>query len=205
VFVRVIRWRVPILVASFAVTALFATQLPKLRLEPDAESYVPENHPIRVFWKEAQERFGLGREILVAIEATGRRGVFRPAVLSGLSALTDDLAKVDGVEGTQVRSLSTAEAIIGTEDGLEVEPFFEEPPTSLRQARKVRRHVFENPVFLDRLVSRDGTIAAILLKSELPGKEATQVYARVAEVVERHHIPGARILIAGMSAVDYVV
>ena len=203
-FRTVIRWRVPILLASFAVTALFATQIPKLRLEPDSEAYVPENHPIRVFWNEAKERFGLGREILVAVEATGRHGVFTPPILAGLTALTDDLTNIDGVVASQVRSLSTAEAIIGTTDGLEVEPFFDEPPATLRAARKVRRQVFRNPVFLDRLVSRDGTIAAIVLKTELPGKEGTEVYARVEKVVERHTIPGARILIAGMSAIDYV-
>jgi predicted RND superfamily exporter protein len=204
VFRLVIRWRIPILLASFAVTALFATQIPKLRLEPDSEAYVPENHPVRVFWNEAKERFGLGREILVAVEADGRRGVFTPSILAGLEALTEDLTNIDGVVTSQVRSLATAEAIIGTGDGLEVEPFFDEPPASLRAARKVRRQVFLNPVFLDRLVSRDGSIAAIVLKTELPGKEGTEVYARVAEVVERHSIPGARILIAGMSAIDYV-
>jgi predicted RND superfamily exporter protein len=204
VYRLVIRLRVPILIVSALITAFFARQIPNLRFEPDAEAYVPENHPVRVFWQEAKDRFGLGREILVAVQATGPGGVFTPRVLAGLSALTDALEKVDGVDSSQVRSLATAEAMIGTEDGLDVQRFYEEPPTSLEQALAIREMVFRNPVFLDRLVSRDGTIAAIFVKTELPEKQGTLVYARVQDVVDRHPIDGARVLVAGMPAIEYV-
>ncbi len=200
----VIRLRIPILVVSVLITAFFARQIPNLRFEPDAEAYVPENHPVRVFWREAKDRFGLGREILVAVEASGPEGVFTPTILGGLSALTDALAQVEGVDASQVRSLSTAEAMLGTDEGLDIQRFFEQPPASLREAREVRKRVFQNPVFLDRLVSRDGSIAAIFLKSELAEEAGPQVYARVADVVEGHTIEGARVLIAGMPAIEYV-
>src|SRR5512144_525017 len=107
-FRYVVRLRIPILIASAIITVLFALELPKLRLEPDAEAYVPENHPVRVFWKEAKERFGLGRELLVAVHATGPDGVFTPDILAGVADLTEAIGKVEGVDTAQVRSLSTS-------------------------------------------------------------------------------------------------
>jgi predicted RND superfamily exporter protein len=203
-FDLVVRYRWTVLLTASAITAALASQLPKLELEPDTEAYVPEEHPVRTYWTEAKERFGLGREILVAVEATGRDGIFDPEVLAGIQRLTEVVEAVDGIATDDVRSLSNSDAMVGTVEGLEVQPFFEDPPTTREEAEQVRKRVFENPVFLDRLVSRDGTIAAIFAKTEVPPDQAPEVYARLATAIEDVSIAGARILVAGNPAIEYV-
>lgn len=203
-FRLVLKLRFPILAVAAFVTFALGSQLHHLVLEPDAEAYVPDDHPVRTFWQEAKDRFGLGREILVAVEATGPDGVFTPAALAGVARLTEIVEGVDGVTSSEVRSLSNSEAMVGTAEGLEVQPFFDLPPRTREEAYDVRRHVFANPVFIDRLVSHDATIAAIFAKAEVGNDEAPEVYARILDAIADVEIDGARILVAGNPGVEYV-
>lgn len=203
-FELIVRFRILVLIAALAITVGFATQIPELELEPDTEAYVPEDHPMRAYWTEAKERFGLGREILVALEAEGPDGVFDPAVLATIKQLTEVIEQVDGVNSEEVRSISNSEAMVGTADGLEVVPFFEDPPTMREEAQLVRKRVFENPVFLDRLVSRDATIAAIFVKTEGDAEDAPDVYARLMTAIEKVPVGDAKLLVAGNPAIEYV-
>ncbi|MFQ5352541.1 MAG: RND family transporter, partial [Candidatus Binatia bacterium] len=204
-FSLVVRHRFVVIAAFLAVTAFFAFQLPDLRMEPDTEAYVPMHHPARRFWRRAEEDFGLGREILVAIEASGPRGIFTPEVLSGIADLSAKLQALEGVEEGQVTSLAEAEAIVGTADGLEVVPFFSESPSTQTEADAIRERVYQNPMFLNRLVSRDGSIGVILVTSQhFSGEDPLVIYERVASVVEGYSIEGCRLLLAGNVAVEAV-
>jgi predicted RND superfamily exporter protein len=203
-FRLILRFRFPILAAAALVTIALGSQLHHLVLEPDAEAYVPDDHPVRVYWQEAKDRFGLGRDILVAVEAAGPHGVFTPAALAGVARLTDIVEGVDGVASSEVRSLSNSEAMVGTVEGLEVEPFFDLPPQTQVEADDVRRHVFANPVFINRLVSQDATIAAIFAKVEVDNDEAPEVYARILAAVSDVEIERAKVLVAGNPGVEYV-
>ncbi len=201
----ILRFRYAAIAAVLGLTAFFALQLPKLHLDPDTEAYVPERHPIRVFWTEAKDSFGIGREIVVAVRAEGDHGVFTPAILGGVAELTEAIKELDSVIPSAVSSISDSEAIVGTEDGLDVEPFFEEPPTTAEEAREVREKVFANEVFLDRLISRDATIAAIIVRIyEAYERDPIKVYDDIAALVAGTSIPGADILIGGNPAVESV-
>ncbi|RMD82202.1 MAG: hypothetical protein D6815_09815, partial [Candidatus Dadabacteria bacterium] len=204
-FKYVIRFRWFILALVAAGTVSFALALPKLKFDPDAEAYVPKHHPMRVFWAEAKERFGLGREIIVAVDTQRSDGVFTPHMLAAIRDLTEGIKALDGVIADEVRSLSDAEAIVGREDGLDVVPFYEEPPKTLEEARAIRDEVFRNTVYVNRLVSEDGSIAVILVKAHHAFRDTpTEVYQQVADYVAKHPIEGARILIAGNPAVEAV-
>ena len=204
-FRGIVRYRVFVLVAGFAATVLFATWLPQLRLDPDTEAYVPKHHPIRVFWQEARDRFGIGREILVAVEAEGPDGIFTAETLAAIDDLTEGIKALEGVIETDVRSIADSDAIIGTADGLDFEPFYDAPPSNAEESQAVRRKIFDNPVYLDRLVSRDASIAAIVVQTHHTAADVapTEMYRRIAAYTEAHPIAGARILIAGNPAVEY--
>jgi predicted RND superfamily exporter protein len=201
----ILKLRVPIVVVLSAATVFFALQLPTLRLDPDTEAYVPKGHPMRVYWEEARERFGVGREILVAVHTENPDGVFTPEILRGLTELTEGIKALPSVIETDVTSLSDAEAIVGTDDGLEVEPFFENPPATREEALAVRRSVYKNTVYLDRLVSRDASIATIIVTTyPAHGARPPDVYREIAAFIETVEIPGARVLVAGNPAVEAV-
>jgi predicted RND superfamily exporter protein len=198
-----------LVVTLFAVLSIFfAFQLPKLVMDSDTEAYVPHDHPIRVFWNEAEDRFGLGREILIAVQVEGetdKRGIFTPQVLSGIASLTEGIKALAPIEESLVISLSDADAMVGTEDGFEVTPLFTEPPETQAEADSVREAVFRNSVYIGRLVSSDASIAAILVKSHRDYEnDPMEVYRSIEAYVSTVTIPGTRILIAGSPAVEAV-
>jgi predicted RND superfamily exporter protein len=205
VFSAVVRFRALILLATAAVTVVLALQIPNLRMDPDTEAYVPEGHPVRTYWTEAKEEFGLGRDILVAIESQHPDGVFTPEILAVLDELTEAIKFVDGVSMSEVRSLSDSEAMLGTDDGLDVQPFFDEVPRTREESLAVREMVFDNPVYLDRLVSRDGTIAVIHVRVHQDGEDRpSEVSHRISQLAETFSVPDGRILVAGNPTVEYV-
>ena len=108
VFSWVIRLRVPIVAVAAAITVFLALQIPNLVIDPDAEAYVPDGHPIRTYWTEAKEEFGLGRDILVAVESTHSDGVFTPAILAGVEELTERIKFIDGVAVVDTTETSAA-------------------------------------------------------------------------------------------------
>ncbi len=201
----ILKFRIAIIAAVGAATVFFALQIPKLELDPDTEVYVPKEHPMRERWTEAKDLFGIGRDILIAVVADEPDGIFTPEILGGIMKLTDDIKSLDYVFADDVKSLSDAEAIHGTEEGLDVERFYEEPPTTVQEVAAIRRSVFENTVYLDRLVSHDGTIAAIIVKTHQDyGVHPVEIAKRLDAYLQGVDIPGTEILIAGNPVIEAV-
>ncbi len=204
-FSWIVRHPLPVIAATIAMTIGLASGLPRLELDPDTEAYVPENHPIRVYWQEARDRFGIGREILIAVEVDSADGIFTPETLTAIVDLTDGIKAIDGVIENNVSSIADADAMLGTRDGLEVEPVIDGPIVTRADAEAVRKRIFDNPVLVDRLVSSDSTIASIIVRTRHDDEvEGTQLYERIAAYVDTVEIPGARILVAGSPAVEFV-
>ncbi len=201
-FGLLVRCRHLVLLAVVAVTVLLASQLGHLRLDPDVEAYVPLHHPVRAFWIEAEKRFILRDQMLMAVVADGPQGVFTPEILAGISELAESIEALDYVLESEVRSIAGAEAIVGSEDSLDVVRFYDEPPVDAEAALAVRQSVFDNPVYLDRLISRDGGIAVLLFKIDRDLLGVGPTYDALRVLVGEHEIAGARILIAGKPAIE---
>jgi len=204
----VVRRPLVVLALVAAVTAGFASQIPHLELDPDTEAFIPKGHPIRVYWSAAKERFDVGKDIFVGIVADGPDGVFTPDILAGIAALTEGLEALPTVMPGDVKSLSASDAILGSSTGLDIEPFFETAPRTREEAAAVREKVFENDVYLDRLVSRDGSIAAIIVQAHdaydasSPYPHPVKVFHEVREYVEEHPIPGTHSVVGGNTSIE---
>jgi predicted RND superfamily exporter protein len=191
-----------------AVTAGLAAQIPHLELDPDTEAFIPKGHPIRVYWNAAKERFDVGKDIFVGIVADGPDGIFTPEILAGVAAMTEGLERLATVMPGDVKSLSATDAILGSEEGLDIEPFFETAPRTREEAAAVREKVFENDVYLDRLVSRDGSIAAIIVQAHdaydasSPYPHPVEVFHEVRDYVEAHPIPGTHSVVGGNTSIE---
>ncbi len=208
VFELILRRRFYVLSVIAGLSVFFALQLPNLHIDPDTESFVPNAHPVRQFWKQTKERFAVGKDIFVGIQADGPDGVFTPEILAGLARLTEGIEKLDTVAAGDVRSIANSEAILGSEEGLEIEAFYETAPRDRSEALAIRKKVFDNDVYLDRLVSRDGSIAAIIVQAhdryeaDSPYAHPVEVFKEVVEYVNDNPIPGTRFLFAGTTAVE---
>lgn len=190
-------------IAAFAlVGGMAVTQLGDLRMDPDVEAYVPKRHPVRAFWIEAEDKFQLRDEVLLAIVDDGPNGVFTPTNLAAIAELTDRIEVLPYVVETDLHSLSRAEAIVGKGDTLDTVRFYEQPPDTQLEADRIRERVFHNPVYIDRLVSRDSSISAVVFKIDRDATDLGEAYRQMSAIGADVAPPGTRILIAGKPMVE---
>jgi len=90
--------------------------------------------------------------------------VFEPDVLSKLTKLSDELEAISGIE--RVISLSTMAEIGGSPGFIEVSKLLEELPTTSEEKEALRTRAVGNRLFVDRLVNRDSTAAAVVAQFE---------------------------------------
>jgi hypothetical protein len=135
----------------------FASFIPTLEKDTRADAFIPPDHPALLFRDKVEDIFGLQDPMVIAVVNEGPQGVFNPHSLQLVEWLTRRLETVDNIDPERITSLATENDIIGTDDGMLVEPFFETPPQTQQAADAVRAAIMDFPLYLGSLVSRDGT------------------------------------------------
>jgi predicted RND superfamily exporter protein len=152
-----LRWPVLVLTLILAISVYFFMEMKNnTRMETDLDEYMPQDHPAFVYSDSAEALFNIKDGIIIAIENKG--GIYNTQTLEKVKALTKDLQKLEEIEKSDVTSLYTADNIIGTETGLEVNPFYTKVPRSQQQINQLREKVRDNEMINDKIVSEDETV-----------------------------------------------
>ena len=199
-------WKVtafPKAILAFTLLAIVVTAafLPRLTKDTRSDAFMPPDHPALVYRDKVKEIFGLQDPMVVAVMNEGATGIFNPHSLKLVSWLTERISEIPGVDPDRVTSLATEKDIIGTEDGMLVEPFFEEPPETQEEAEKVREAVMDFPLYVGSLVARDGR-ATLIVAELLDQKKAEEVYDQLLALAEEAPSDGEEIHVAGEGAVS---
>ncbi|WP_303722085.1 RND family transporter [Malonomonas rubra] len=81
-----------ILLLALIITALFASQFPKVTFDNDPENMLPADEPVRMFHHEVKEKFALYDFVIVGIvNESDEAGIFNPATLGRIDRLTKQL------------------------------------------------------------------------------------------------------------------
>ena len=179
----------------------FASFIPTLEKDTRADAFIPPDHPALLFRDKVEDIFGLQDPMVIAVVNDGETGIFNPDSLELVEWLTRRLEAIGNIDPERITSLATENDIIGTEDGMMVEPFFETPPQTQQAADAVRTAIMDFPLYLGSLVSRDGS--GTLIVAELYDQaNAQQVYEELLEIVEQAPVQdGEQLYVAGEGAV----
>jgi len=82
-------------VVFLIVTAFFAIQFPKMKIDTDPENMLREDEPIRVFHKQVKKEFGI--EELIVLGIVRDDGIFHKDSLEKIRRITDEILKLKGV------------------------------------------------------------------------------------------------------------
>lgn len=149
------------LVALISVLA-FMQMKENTRMETNLDEYMPKDHPAFVYSDQAEEWFDIKDGIIIAVE--NPEGIYNPGTLSKIKDLTKKLQDMDAIERSDVTSLSNADNITGSEDGLDVRAFFRKVPKEADQLEELEAKVSGNAMIQDRLVSSDGKVTLIVAR-----------------------------------------
>ena len=190
-----------IITLGFIIIIVFASFIPTIQKDTRSDAFIPDDHPALIFRDSTKEIFGLADPMVIAVTNKGEHGVFNPHTLALVDWLTSQLEELDNIDPDRITSLSTENNIVGTEEGMLVEPFFDTVPETQAEADQVRDAVMDFPLYLGSLVAKDGS--GTLIVAELHDQTKAQaLYEQLLQLIEIAPVQeGEEIHVAGEGAV----
>lgn len=181
------------------------SQIPKLYKDTRSDAFLADDNPALLYRNKVKEQFGLADPIVIAVVNEGRQGVFEPATLKAIEQMTDAIMELENINSDRVISLSTENNITGTEEGMDVTPFFDPYPATQIDADRMRSAVNDFPLYLGTLVSESGK-ATMIVAEVLDETQVEATYQQVLEVAtnaaESNALPdGVTVYVAGEGAI----
>ena len=141
--------------------ALAVSQLPHLRLDTSTEGFLHEDDPTLIAYNDFRREFGRDEVIIMALRPDD---VFSLRFLGRLKALHEDLeSNVPYLD--EVFSLINARSTRGEGDSLIVEDLLGQMPETGGELAALKRRVMRNPLYINTLVSADGSFTTVLIKT----------------------------------------
>lgn len=168
---------------SILVTIVFMTQFPKIKTDTNPKNMLPATSDVRVWNDEVDRTFALYEDTIV-LGITNDKGILNTGTLGKIRRITDDILNIKGVAARDVNSFPTITNVTADAGTLRVAPLMTQPPKSEEEVTALRRQLFENPLFVNRIISQDGKTTAIYVPLE-KGANGKEIADRIREIVRR--------------------
>ncbi|VAW89599.1 hypothetical protein MNBD_GAMMA17-397 [hydrothermal vent metagenome] len=183
-FKHVTQWPKTIILLGLLLIIATGSFIPTLQKDTRSDAFMPPDHPALLYRDKVEAIFGLKDPMVIAVVNEGKHGVFNPASLRLVEWLSLELETIDNIDLDRITSIATENNIVGTDDGMLVEPFFDEAPDNQQAADTIRAAVMAFPLFVGSIAARDGS--ATLVVAELEDQaQAQSTYQALLELIER--------------------
>lgn len=150
---------------AVVITAFFAMQFPKIKIDTDPQNMLPADEPVRVFDAETKADFNLYDFIAVGVVTKG--SAFTPETLNRVYDITADIEQIDGVIADDIMAPSMVDDIKqGAGGSIIIETLMGDQIETAEDARVVLDRIKSNPMFRGKLASDDGKAIAIFVPIE---------------------------------------
>ena len=187
----IIRYRWPIIIGFIIITLIFGLQIPQAQIQPDFETYIPEDIPARVNTAAIEEIFG-GTDVVIILLETD--DVLNLATLKRVQLISRHVNRIKGVG--QVLSLFDSKDIRGEDEMMIVDPAVKRFPRIPEQKEVLRQKLRSNDLVYELVVSTDFTMTAIILTLE-EGLDDQTIVGEIESIIAEN--PGQeKVRIGGM-------
>jgi predicted RND superfamily exporter protein len=183
-----------VLLAAAILTLLFATQFPRVRTDTNPKHMLPETSGVRVWNDEVDRAFALYEDTIV-VGVENEAGVLNRETLGRVARITDAIVRLEGVAARDVNALTTITNVTADAGTLKVGPLLASAPKQDAEVEELRRALFGNALFVNRIISRDGRTTAIYVPLE-KGANGAEIAERIRAIVakekgpERYYVAG---------------
>ncbi len=179
-------------------TPFFIVQLPKIQLDTNPKNMLPPDSAVRLWNDSVDQTFGLYEDTIV-VGIVHPRSVLNPGTLAKVHDISAEILRINGVSGRDVSSFSTIDNVTADPGGsLVVAPLVTKIPQGDAQLQTLRKTLFDNPLFVDRIISRDEKTTVIYVPLE-KGANGKEVADGIREIVakysgeEQYYVAGDRV------------
>ncbi len=149
-------WIVIVGIAIATILALYSAR--NIRIDASTEGMMIQGDPAQTYYQETLKKFGTDNITVIFIQD---KNLFTPEKLKLLDDLVFKFEELHGV--SKVESLYSVSNFKGVDGALETNPLMDWPPETQKEADSVKADALRNPIFLNSLISKDGTATAINL------------------------------------------
>ena len=149
-----------ILIASLLAIFVSASFLPSMQKDTRYDAFLPPDDPVMLYKDQVTETFGLSDPMVIAV--VNEDHIFNTLTLTTVHLISEKLKEIPGIDPEKITSLSTENNIVGTYDGMRVEPFYEVEYLNEEVAQTVKSAIDAFPLYHGNLVSDDYTTTLIL-------------------------------------------
>jgi predicted RND superfamily exporter protein len=165
------------------ITLIFMTQFPKMQRDTNPKHMLPETSDVRVWNDEVDRTFGL-YEDMIAVGIKNEKGIINPDTLGKIKRITDEIVRIKGVASRDVNGFPTITNVTAEKGTLRVAPLMTDVPKSEEELKAFWKNLFDNPLFLNRIISKDGKTTAIYVPLE-KGANGKEIADRIREILKK--------------------
>jgi len=190
-----------IMVLSIIVMVSVSFFISKLTKDTDYDAFLPQDDSILVFRNQVKETFGLKDPMVIAI--VNEKGIFNTSSLQLVYELSERIKTIPGIDPDQITSLATENNIVGTDEGLEVEPFIEFNDLTDQRVAEIAEAIDNFDLYKGSLVSHDFTTTLIVAEMlDSYDKKQFEVYLSLTKLLEEYESHDEQFYLAGEGAVS---
>jgi predicted RND superfamily exporter protein len=168
---------------TIILSIIFMTQFPKMKTNANPKNMLPATSDVRGWNDEVDRTFGLYEDMIV-VGVVNEKGVINQDTLGKIKRITDEILNIKGVASRDVNSFPTITNVTAEKGTLRVAPLMTEVPKTEGDIKALQKNLFENPIFLNRIISKDGKTTAIYVPLE-KGANGKQVADKIREIIKK--------------------
>ncbi len=172
-----------VVILCVLITMLFIIPFPRMRTDTNPRHMLPATSDVRVWNNKVDNIFALHKDT-IALGIANEKGILNPSTLSKIKYITDQILKMKGVAAQDVASFTTIDNVSVKNGILVVGPLMTKVPQHRKGIEALRKMLYENPLFVNRIISKDGKTAAIYIPLE-KGANGKQIADKIREIIKR--------------------
>jgi len=183
-----------VVILTIAITLVFLTQFPKMKIDTNPKNMLPATSDIRVWNETVEKTFSLYEDTIV-LGISNEEGILNPDTLRRVKKTTDEILKIKGVATQDVSSLTTIDNVTTEAGTLKVSPIMSKIPDTEAEIEYLKKTLFENSLFINRIISLDEKTTAIYIPIE-KGANGKEIAEKIKDIVrdekgpEKYYIAG---------------
>ena len=172
-----------VIVLTIALSVIFMTQFPKMKIDTNPKNMLPATSDVRVWNDNVEKTFALYEDMIV-LGIVNEKGILNRDTLGKIQRITGEILEIEGVAARDVSSFTTIDNVTVEASTLKVAPLMTAVPESDKDIENLRKMLFENPLFINRIISKDGNTTAIYVPLE-KGSNGKEVADKIREIVKK--------------------
>ncbi|MEA3223050.1 MAG: MMPL family transporter [Thermodesulfobacteriota bacterium] len=174
-----------IIFVVLGITAFFAAQIPKMRIDSRVEIFLSEDNPARKVWNENNEEFEAPLDIVIGIIAND---IYNYNYLKKIRDVTSEIEAIPGVK--EVTNILNIDYITGNESGIEVSPMAGEGrvPKTTEELAAFKRKMNSWDFYKGLFVAADGkgSLLSITMEDEIETDDIIPIYYKLKTIVAEY-------------------